>query len=405
MKVSCEKNPRGCKIEIEINGCCYTKSLSTKELEVFKKASVAVQDDMIADAKCTEQKKRVPSELGKVTEYKADKDVILKKIMNKLSIKEMTTSASSGAFETPFAVSKQDMKTLENLKEHKMRKQITLEQIEQVIKATLIQEEVYSEKPIEEKGKQISSKNIQQPKGYKTSPSGKNTEKSGKESKSDVDSRTKKVNASTKNNLKDKQVEKKSRTQTADERIEAHQNGMEDITYDSISDNQKKKNKEAIEKGGKVGEQMVSDAKKRKESKDKSEVRKAKVFGKDVEFAPNIKDDKKNGKDLAFENTLKKYTFKKLFKNETDMISKIPSKCKVNENQFFVSDGLDTYKILWEGGVNGLPTIMEHKNPVKRIQLEEKFKKIANIQEQETKQPVLNENEMFKTLLNASRNK
>jgi hypothetical protein len=358
---------------------------------------------------------------------------------------EQTTSASSGSFETPMGVGMvrrnfhpfydidseelQEKKKKKQLnKKKKSMKKITVSEIENIILKTLIHEEVYSEMPIEPKGKEITSKNKKSEVLSKTGKKVKDmTTKSGKESKDDVSARNEKVAGSLKNNLKNAEVADVNKDKMVDDdyETEAYQNGMEDIAYERISDEQKKKNLKNIlspemrnspnaEKSGKVAEKMIAQAKKRKISRDSNPLNKiAAALGNDIEFLP---DDKKTPlsnprKNLAFENTIKKLTFKNEFKDEKDMLKKIPSKYKQNELVFEMFDGDSNYRVRWEGTENnGVGVIIEHKSASKEkksLQMFENLSKYDSLAFQPVRNvqsSTINENQMFKDMLNQSRN-
>jgi peptidoglycan hydrolase-like protein with peptidoglycan-binding domain len=322
---------------------------------------------------------------------------------------EATTSASSGAYETPFGVSsKQELKMLDNLKENKLMN-ITVEQIEKIVKRTLIREEVYSEKPStsstmafnqtgEGKGKETSTKNAKNQKTY-ASKAGKSTDsnskKSGEESKKSTADSIKKVGNNQTNNMKDANVVdvNKNKIQNDDQRIEAHQNGMEDLTYDNISDEKQKKNTEYLKNEAAldnpnaqdtgVEEQMIDDAKKRKKSKEDSKFRTAKVYGSDVEYIDGA--ESAQSKKLAYENTMKRLKFKTQFKDDKDMLSRIPSKYKNNDTMFEMYDGENKYKIRWEGNTTtGVGVILEHRNEKQEKMLYERMMHLSNFDKKNT---------------------
>ena len=345
-------------------------------------------------------------------------------------VNEATTSASSGSFETPFGVTKRDMKQLEDLKENNKTMDITLQEIEKIVKTTLIREEVYSETPSstgtktynqtgEGKGKDISSKNAKAQKTYSSNAGGataKSTKESGKNSKKSNNDSMGKVVKNSKSNMKDAAVVdvNKNKLQNDDQRIEAHANGQEDIVYDNISDDQQKKisdnikNEKALDnpnaqKTG-VADQMIDDAKKRKSSKDSSKFRKAKVYGSDVEYIDGADDDK--AKKIAVENTIKRLTFKESFKDSKDLLKKIPKKYKENSCVFEMYDGVNKYKIRWEGNKStGTGIILEHVNS---IQEEDDYNKYLYLSEyntnsRNTKTSKLNEHDIFKNMINDAR--
>lgn len=295
-------------------------------------------------------------------------------------VDEATTSESSGAYETSFGFMRGDKARLAAMRESQNKKpmdktfSLTLESLEKIVRKTLIREEVYSEKA-QGKGKDTSSKNAKAQKTY-GSEAAKSTEKSkaqtGKDHKKDVKERTKKAEDMGKPNIKDKAPDvNKSKLQTEDQRIEAYQGGLHDTTYDYITDEKRKKNTEyalnksayndpAAQDSG-VNQQMIDDAKKRLESKENSEFRDVKVYGSDVEHIEGA--ESAQTKKLAYENTIKRYTFKKSFKDTKNMLGRIPSQSRVNESVFEMFDGADKYRIRWEGNSKqGVGVILEHVN-------------------------------------------
>ena len=358
---------------------------------------------------------------------------------------EQTSSGASGSFETPmgsgmvrrnfhpfFDIDSEEVQPKKKKKQlnkkKKPMKKITVSEIENIILKTLIQEEVYSEKPIEPKGKEISSKNVKSQMASKTAKKVSDiTAKSGKESKSDVSVRTKKVSDSLKNNLKNAEVADVNKDKKVDDdyETEAYQNGMEDIAYERIFDKQKKKNAKNIvspemrkspnaEKSGKAAKKMISQANKRKISRDASPFTKIAASGTDIEFLPDSKKQPLPNprKKLAFENvnTMKRLTFKNQFRDEKDMLKKIPSNYKQNDLMFEMYDGDSNYRVRWEGTETyGTGIILEHKSAsleaknLKMFESLNKFDRLDTQSERNVQSSTLNENQMFKQMLNQSR--
>lgn len=347
------------------------------------------------------------------------------------SIKEMTTSASSGSFETPMGSGmvkrnfhpfySTEPKKKKKKKNKKKMKNITISEIEKIVQKALIFEEVYSEKPIEPKGKEISSKNMKSEKTY-NSNAGKTTAKSkvksGEDHKKDISDRTEKVKASTKNNVKDAEVKdvNKDKKVNDDYETEAYQNGMEDTEYENISDEQKEKIKDQIkspemrknpnaEKTGKAAEKMINQVKKRKDSKETNPMNTIARSGPDMEFIPEKKKRSTPRKKTAVsENIIKRVVFKEEFRDDKDMIGKIPSKYKENDKIFEMFDGDNKYRVRWEGNsVNGVPVILEHFSEKKFQNDFDFFKKLNEMDSKDNTDETLSESIMFKTLLNHSR--
>ena len=343
-------------------------------------------------------------------------------------VNEATTSASSGAFEAPFGVSsKSELKMLDNLKEDKV--DITLEQFESIIIKTLIKEEVYSEKPStnstgtynqtgEEKGKIISTKNAKNQKTY-DSKAGKststNTKASGDESKKATEESIEKVAKNQSNNMRNANVidVNKDNAQNEDQRIEAYQNGMQDLTYDNISDAKQKKNTEYLKnqpalddpnaQDTGIPQQMIDDAKKRKKSKEDSKFRTAKIYGSDVEYIDGA--ESAQTKKLAYENTMKRLKFKTSFKDDKDMLSRIPTKYKNNDTMFEMYDGENKYKIRWEGNkTTGVGVILEHRNEKQENLMYERMMHLSNFGKSEKSDfSTMTSKEIFTNMLNEAK--
>lgn len=341
-----------------------------------------------------------------------------------------TDSGSSGSFETSFGGNMikrsfhpfypLEEKTKKRKKKKKM-KNITLSEIENIALKALIFEEVYSEKPVEPKGKEISSKNIKQE--ISSSKSAKSTDKikskSGKEHSSDIKGRTSKVKASIKNNLKGAEVEDVNKSKKVDDEyeVEAYQNGMEDIEYERITEKQKQKIKDQIsakgsrkdpnaEKSGKAAEKMIDQAKKRTKAKGNNPFNYATRSGSDIEFFRDGKSKYNPSKKTAMqENTIKRLSFKREFESTKDMLERIPSNYKNHEKIFEMFDGNNKYKVRWEGNsINGTGVILEHYSEAKENRMYDMFDKLVNNGLNEGyNSSDLNENNIFKNFLNSSR--
>lgn len=328
-----------------------------------------------------------------------------------------TSSGASGSFETgfggPMIKRSATPYTLEETKPKKKKKKkmknITLSEIEKIVMKTLIFEEVYSEKPIEPKGKEISTKNLKNEFG--SSKSSKKTvevkKKSGTEHKADISQRTEKVTNSLKNNLKNAEVKDVNKSKKVDDdyETEAYQNGMEDIEYERITPEQKEKIKKQIG-DDKVGKKMVKQAKQRVDAKEKNPLNRIARSGSDMEFIKSD-DDVKNAKprknSVASENAIKRLVFKESFRGDNQMLSKIPSKYKENDKIFEMFDGNNKYKIRWEGSTsNGTGVILEHENYAQNAKNQDFFEKLNNFGKEE-KGKTINENQIFKKMLDHSR--
>jgi hypothetical protein len=342
-----------------------------------------------------------------------------------------TDSSSSGSFETSFGgkmIKRSfhpfyplEQKTQKRKKKKKM-KNITISEIENIALKALIFEEVYSEKPVEPKGKEISTRNMKQE--ISSSKSSKATEKikskSGKEHSSDIKSRTGKVKASIKNNLKGAEVKDVNKDKKVDDdyEVEAYQNGMEDIAYERISDKQKQKIKDQIsakgsrkdpnaEKSGKVAKKMIDGVKKRDSSKANNPFNRLTQSGSDIEYTQkrNQSDYRPTKKTAIQENTIKRLSFKREFESTKDMLERIPSNYKSHEKIFEMFDGNNKYKVRWEGNsINGTGVILEQHSEAKENRMYDMFDKLVNNGLNEGyNSSELNENNIFKSFLHFSR--
>lgn len=336
-----------------------------------------------------------------------NKDIKIKKGTKKdkkteKTVEEVTTSASAGAYESPLVIYKRD-----GINE---TRHLTIEDISSSVKRVLINE--------------LFNQNTPTMKGVFNAPkiptnatdASKNTTKSQKAvdklNTSTIKDTTKKVEAFEKDNVTEK-VKDPNRKLTDTEKIIARSGGMQDIEYDSEpTEEWKKKVKKEISGEGyadnaatdtsKVNDQIMGDAKKRKDMRDELKIPTFQS-GSHVEFFPkNVKADTKN---LAFENTIKKYKFNQEFLDESRMLRKIPKIAKEHNNIFEMSDGIDKFKVLWEGcdkGGHGI--VLEHKNQ-NTIERNKQFynkmfhKKVINESMSSSK---LNENKIFKTLLKSN---
>lgn len=326
-----------------------------------------------------------------------------------------TSSGASGSFETgfggPMIKRSATPYTLEETKPKKKKKKkmknITLSEIEKIVMKTLIFEEVYSEKPIEPKGKEISTKNLKNEFG--SSKSSKKTvevkKKSGTEHKADISQRTEKVKGSEKNNLKGAEVKDVNKSKKVDDdyETEAHQNGMEDIEYETMTPEHKEKIKKQIGNDN-VGKKMLKQAKQRSNSKDGNIMKKIMSLGSDMEITPDTKNKSTlRKKSVASENSIKRLVFKEGFRGDNEMLRKIPSKYKKNDSIFEMFDGNNRYKVRWEGSTsNGTGVILEHEDYAQNAKNQDFFEKLNNFGKEE-KGKTINENQIFKKMLDHSR--
>lgn len=177
--------------------------------------------------------------------------------------------------------------------------------------------------------------------------------------------------------------------------------GMEDLEYDSEPSEQfKDRAKKAIEGDSTMGngqgsneeygnteeawgasdddfgKNLVKNTAKKKEAKDKTQIDLISM-GDDIEVSPKKTPKRKiavESEGVSTENnnntinetkkmkTLKR-TFKKSFKELGNPINLIPESYKVDNNEFVLSDGNETYRMRWEGDVNeGVAVILTAQN-------------------------------------------
>lgn len=98
-----------------------------------------------------------------------------------------------------------------------------------------------------------------------------------------------------------------------------------------------------------------------------------------------------------------KLTFKSKFKDNYDMLGKIPSKYKQNDLIFEMYDGDSSYKVKWKGTDQyGTGVILEHKCIMKEEKIIKMFENMTD-SEKSLQSSSLNENLVFKQMLNQSR--
>lgn len=259
-------------------------------------------------------------------------------------MQEVTTSSSSGSYETPFPMKKRKLS--------EMNPEELTEFTQRIAKKAII------------------SELFNTPKSAKKQAFSKGAPKSNKNSTSGVDS-------AGKDNIKDERKNKKVDKKAAErKRIESYQNGMQDTEYDAISEEQAENFKELAlgKKDGKSydkNKEMLDDAVKRKTSKDKASiVNKTTQLGDDIEYTPESKSGKGGNKKLRKKNayesvkgkSIKRVKYKKTFLSEQDMLKKIPNQLKVDGNLFEMYDGQSKYLIEWsalENGKGGIGLIRE----------------------------------------------
>jgi len=404
---------------------------TSKDIGLFKLA--------LAIKKGEETRKGKSKKILYIVDSMSEEEILKSTLKSrKNEIDEATTTGSvGGSYETPVGfVSRKDVKMLDNLKiKSETKMNITLENIEKLVKRTLIHEEVYSQKPsvdnltynkaAEGKGKDISNKNAKKGKTYSSYAAKKtqsNTKKTGVESKKSTSESINKVNNSLKNNFKEATVidVNSDKLQNDDQRIEAYANGMQDLEYDSITDDKKKKNTEYIlnknsmespnSQDTGVNQQFIDDAKAREgQAYDDYLNKNYNIFGSDVTIKPDSNPKYHHEKQLGVENEIKKLNFKKLFEDTKDMLKRVkrlPSKYKGDNNIFEMSDGINTYKIRWEGhSSTGLPVILEHSNVNKTKSDYERHMMLSeyNTNDRNTKSSTNNVHNVFKKMMDEAR--
>lgn len=328
--------------------------------------------------------------------------------------KESTTSASSGSFQTPMNTNIIKKNNPINMQEISL----TIKEIERMVKQTLLYEEYHineakSTEVFSQKAKQTHSnsmgKKVGKPadNGAKAhvTQTGKDNKKANKESEN-------KANSLTKSNIKNSSTPNvnKNKLQNEDQRIEAQQGGMQDLEYDNITPEDKKRfkkyatdQKDNSGEKSKINQQIIDDAKKRNKSDDKS-VSSMPRFqsGANIFLLPN---NKRKDKNIAFENkSIKRFTFKESFDNDKQMISKIPMKAKNHLNIFEMCDGEATYKLKWEGdNKSGCPIILESSNTKQTQKIMEQFTKTVNYKTDKFKGSDVDEHSMLKSILDGAR--
>jgi hypothetical protein len=166
--------------------------------------------------------------------------------------------------------------------------------------------------------------------------------------------------------------------QTEDIRIEAGQNGLLDINYSYLPKKAAEQMKAALKKGddaggsgvpSKLAQQMLDDAKKRYENDPNLSIKYKGLMG-DVEIDPNETSDNPL-KTIVETKTMKKLVNKRVgFKNsgqlESLLETTLPETYKVDGQEFFVEDANSTlFKVKWDGSkTNGVPIVLEQKNPL-----------------------------------------
>lgn len=324
-------------------------------------------------------------------------------------IMEITTSASSGSYQTAFPTNmiNKNKNMGENI-------ELSLLEIEQMVKQVLLYEEVYSEK-VKLTYSETKGKTSGKLPDNGMAKAGKSASVESKKNSSKVEKDTK---ASVKNNLKDSNAAdvNKNKKQNEEQRIEAQQGGMQDLQYDHITDADKARFKKQTlgkksEKGDNsvntgVNQQIIDDAKKRGESRKKGLMALPRIqHGSNIFVLPSEKSSN-TGKSTAFENTnkMKKYTFENKFSNEKQMLSKIPMKAKIPMNIFEMFDGEAKYKVRWEGDEkNGCPVILEAINTKEDKLIIESFDKTVKFKTQTTASSKKDEHSMLKSILDMTR--
>jgi hypothetical protein len=69
-----------------------------------------------------------------------------------------------------------------------------------------------------------------------------------------------------------------------------------------------------------------------------------------------------NYSDLLKENIFKTKNKIKSEEQVIRMVNKLPSRVKLDETEFAITDGENYFKLIWEGGMDGEATIINHKN-------------------------------------------
>lgn len=210
-------------------------------------------------------------------------------------VKEATSSASSGAYQTPLNVGQpvRRKKRVNAMNEEIIP--ITEKEYMSLLKKVMLNEFVYNSK------------------------AGKNTSVSRK-----PDNRESLNGVSIpKNTFK---PNKGNGDLTDDQRIEGYQGGMHDYEYDYMPEKAKQNNLKAFKQGGESAEKLLGDAKKRSETRSKANPN-VTIFGSDVEYKNG--DSKSKRKETVAESKLikeahykKDNEFKSLTQDKFDMLIK-----------------------------------------------------------------------------------
>lgn len=306
----------------------------------------------------------------------------------KESITELTTSASSGAYETMFGIpasfNNKNLKDEGNNDNKTIMRNIFKESdINRITKKILIESFVVSS------DSKMFGKNRENVEG---------------------------IDAHAKNNITIDQNKKPYKDinlqQTEDNRIEAGQNGLLDISYDNLPPKAEKQMKDAILNGGKptgsgvpsnVGQQMLDDAKKRNETNPNNNiVYKGTLDDVEIDQTDKSKTTYPRKKILETKQRMKKLISKKTYTNnqlEMALESMLPESYKVDGQHFLVEDSSGTkFKVKWDGSkANGAPVVVESKNVLKEAKEMDKIKRLMNYDPTTSnpKSSMLNENEIF----------
>jgi hypothetical protein len=143
----------------------------------------------------------------------------------------------------------------------------------------------------------------------------------------------------------------------------------------------------------KFGEKLIDQTKKSKELKDKS-TQAMVQFGDDIELTDGktrgqsrkvAVENKENNKETIKEEKMKRLKFKKPFNGMQKAISLIPEHYKVDDKEFEMTDGNETYRVKWEGSLTeGEAIVLSSENKAFIKEDMEKIQHLFNYNSEET---------------------
>lgn len=226
---------------------------------------------------------------------------------------------------------------------------------------------------------------------------------------------------------------KRELSKTEDEVVDnSFKGGLEDLQYDSeVSDTFKERQKMAIEGDSKMGNEtktgewnpetgegngntepvwgasnvdfgknLIDKAKARKDAQDKA-TEPMRQFGNDIELIPKGTKTVGSTRKVAVESENKKMRlkFKNPFNGLNNAIKLIPESYKIDNKEFEITDGNESYNIRWEGSLNeGEAVVLRGTNKAAVNEDLAKIKHLFDYKSTTTKSTRLDENEEFKKI-------